>query len=151
MEINTKAYGKIEVDDEQFLHFPSGLFGFEGLREFALIDAEQQPFFWLQSLEVEKIAFILIHPNIFNPDYNPHVPESELREIGLNGADDANFLLFAIVTIPQDQKRMTANLQGPVIINKTTKIGRQFISSSTQWKIRHNIIEELATERDNSC
>jgi len=151
MEINTKAYGKINIDDKQVLTFPSGLFGFESLTEYALLDAEQQPFFWLQSLEVEQIAFILINPIIFRPDYDPAVHEDELLEIGLTDNDDDDFLLFSIVTIPADQSRMTANLQGPIVINKDTKIGRQFISTCADWKVRHNIIEELAAERNNSC
>ncbi len=151
MEIKTKAYGLINIDDKQILHFPNGLFGFEKLNDFALLDAEQQPFFWLQSLEVEQIAFILINPIIFRPDYDPSVVNSELEEIGLINGEDENVLLFSIVTIPADQSRMTANLQGPVIINKEKKIGRQFISTCSDWKVRHNIIEELASERNNSC
>lgn len=151
MEINTKAYGPIEIDSKQIINFPSGLFGFESLNEFALLDAEQQPFFWLQSLEVEQIAFILINPMIFRPDYDPSVVIDELEEIGLKTNDDENILLFSIVTIPEDQSRMTANLQGPVIINKEARVGRQFISTCPDWKVRHNIIEELASERNNSC
>ncbi|MBI9099189.1 MAG: flagellar assembly protein FliW [Spirochaetaceae bacterium] len=151
MEIKTKAYGAIDINDKQIIQFPNGLFGFESLREFALLDAEQQPFFWLQSIEVEQIAFILINPMIFRSDYNPSIAEGELDVIDLKDYDDENSLLFSIVTIPADQSRMTANLQGPVIINKETKIGRQFISTSSEWKVRHNIIEELASERNNSC
>lgn len=151
MEINTKAYGTIEIDDKQILKFPTGLFGFETLHDFALLDAEQQPFFWLQSLDVEQIAFILINPLIFRSDYEPSVVDDELQDIGLSGKDDENLLLLSIVTIPEDQNQMTANLQGPVIINKITKMGRQFISTCPEWKVRHNIIEELSSERNNSC
>lgn len=151
MEIKTKAYGSINIDDKQIIHFPNGLFGFESLNEFALLDAEQQPFFWLQSLEVEQIAFILINPLIFRPDYDPSVVNNELEEIGLSDKDDENLLLFSIVTIPADQSRMTGNLQGPIIINKDTKIGRQFISTCSDWKVRHNIIDELSSERNSTC
>ncbi len=151
MEINTKAYGTIEINEKQIIHFPSGIFGFESLRDFALLDAEQQPFFWLQSLEVEQIAFILINPLIFRPDYTPSIVERELEDIGLGGKDDVNSLLFAIVTIPADQNKMTANLQGPVVINKENKVGRQFISTSSDWKVKHLIFEELASERNDSC
>ncbi len=151
MKINTKAYGAIDIDEKQVLHFPAGIFGFESLRDFALLDAQQQPFFWLQSLEVEKIAFILIDPIIFRSDYKLEINKRELEEIGLKGKDDKNILLFSIVTIPVDQNKMTANLQGPVVINKENKMGRQFISTCSDWKVRHNIIEELASERNNVC
>ncbi|RQV98510.1 MAG: flagellar assembly protein FliW [Calditrichaeota bacterium] len=151
MEIMTKAYGAVEIDEKQIIHFPSGLFGFETLREFALLDAEQKPFFWLQSLEVEQIAFVLINPIIFRPDYKPMVVEDELLELGLENEEEEKVLLFSIVTIPSDQKLMTANLQGPVLINRETRRGRQFISTSSEWKVRHNIMDELAAQRNNSC
>lgn len=151
MEINTKAYGTIDIDEKQIIHFPFGLFGFESLRDFALLDAEQKPFFWLQSLDVEQIAFILINPRIFRPDYSPSIVSDELQDIGLDDENDENGLLFAIVTIPADQSRMTANLQGPVMINRESKNGRQFISASPEWKVRHNILEELAAQRNDTC
>jgi flagellar assembly factor FliW len=151
MEIMTKAYGAVDIDEKQIIHFPSGLFGFETLREFALLDAEQKPFFWLQSLEVEQIAFILINPIIFRPDYKPEIVKEELQELGLRNEDDDRYLLFSIVTIPADQSQMTANLQGPVVINRENRWGKQFISTSQDWKVRHNIMKELASQRNNSC
>lgn len=151
MEIMTKAYGAIDIDEKQILHFPAGLFGFETLRDFALLDAEQKPFFWLQSLEVEQIAFILINPLIFRPDYKPDILKEELEDLGLDNKNDERALLFSIVTIPADQSQMTANLQGPVIINRETRWGKQFISTNQEWKVRHNIMEELSTQRNNSC
>ena len=105
----------------------------------------------MQSLEVEQIAFVLINPLIFRPDYQPMIIEEELKELGLDDKDDERSLLFAIVTIPEDQKQMTANLQGPVLINRENRWGKQFISTSPDWKVRHNIIEELAAQRNNSC
>lgn len=151
MEINTKPYGTVVIDEKQIIHFPNGLFGFESLRDFALMDAEQKPFFWLQSLEVEQIAFILVDPHIFRPDYNPAIITEELQEIDVDDSEEDRALLFAIVTIPSDQSRMTANLQGPVVINRDNRKGRQFISTDPAWKVRHNIIEEMAAQRNNSC
>ena len=71
MQIKSKAYGPIEIDDRQLIRFPSGLFGFETLSDFALLDAAQQPFYWLQSVDVEQVAFVLIKPTIFRTDYRP--------------------------------------------------------------------------------
>ena len=66
-------------------------------------------------------------------------------------SDAPAWLLFAIVTIPEDSRRMTANLQGPVIINRRTRVGRQFISPSPRWGIRHFILEEMELVRQGSC
>lgn len=149
MRVNTKAYGQIDVDERHRIHFPFGILGFEKLKEYLLLDALQQPFYWLQSLEVPEIAFVLINPNIFRPDYNIEVPETELEEIGIDKEED--LLHFAIVTIPEDQAKMTANLQGPIIINKKQRLGRQSISVNPKWKVRHLILEELSALRNKAC
>ena len=149
MQVNTKPFGQIDVDERQKIVFPHGLFGFENLHDFVLLDASQQPFFWLQSMEVVEIAFVLIDPRLFRSDYELDVDAEELSEIGL--ADTKDRIDFAIVTIPENSSKMTANLQGPVIINRRTKVGRQSISRNKKWKVRHLIMDELKALEQESC
>jgi flagellar assembly factor FliW len=151
MQVLTKAYGKIEVDERQKIFFPGGLLGFENLKDYLLLDAAQQPFYWLQSLDVPEIAFVMINPEIFRPDYLPEVSKSELEEIGLQNSKSENSLVFTIVTIPEEHSRMTANLQGPIIINRKLKSGRQCISTNNDYKTQHYVLEELAAEKDSVC
>ncbi|MDR1250062.1 MAG: flagellar assembly protein FliW [Treponema sp.] len=142
MKIATKAYGRIEVDERQKIRFPLGLLGFEPLKEYALLDAERQPFYWLQSLDVEQVAFILINPFLFRPDYELDIDDEDLRDIGLSGPDKA--LIFSVVTIPSDGSPMTANLQGPLVINQDIRIGKQAILTDPRWKTKHDIMSELS-------
>jgi flagellar assembly factor FliW len=122
MRIDTKAYGSVDVDERQKIEFPYGILGFEKLKSYVLLDAPQQPFYWLQAL---------------------------LEEIGID--DLEKILNFAIVTIPQNPMEMTANLQGPIIINKETRVGRQSISTNPEWGVRHPILKELAAIRQQPC
>jgi len=149
MQVHTKAYGKIEVDERQRIDFPYGILGFENFHNFILLDAQQQPFYWLQSLDVAEIAFVLIEPTIFRPDYTPDVPQEELHDIDIEKKED--MLVLTIVTIPENYQDMTANLQGPILINREKRIGRQSISQNQNWKIRHKILDELARERNEVC
>jgi flagellar assembly factor FliW len=149
MEVLTKAYGNIEVDERQIIQFPIGLFGFEQFHKYVLLDASQQPFYWLQSMDVQEIAFVLIDPFLFRPDYSIDIPDEELAEIGITKTDE--ILVFSIVTIPENQNLMTANLQGPIIINRTERVGRQFISSNTKWQVKHLILEELSMAGGSTC
>jgi len=141
MKINTKAFGEIEIDDKQKVIIPQGLFGFEDYTEYVLFDAEHEPFYWLQSVQETEIAFIVINPFLFRKDYEANVTNEELAEIGITSAENA--LVFVIVTIPQDGGNMTANLQGPVIINKDNMTAMQAILSDSKWKTKHDIISEL--------
>jgi flagellar assembly factor FliW len=149
MKVLTRPYGEIEIEDRQRISFPRGIFGFEDLRQFILMDATTQPFYWLQSAERVEVAFVLIDPRFFCPDYTPDVDPSELEEIGI--ADPGDVLVLAIVTIPEAARKMTANLQGPLIINRRTHVGRQSISTNPRWGIRHTIVDELAQARQRSA
>jgi len=142
MKVETKAFGSIEVDDKQKVILPQGLFGFEDYNQYVLLDADHQPFFWLQSVDMQEIAFILINPFLFRKDYEVNITNEELAQIGLTSPENA--LIFVIVTIPQDGGPMTANLQGPIVINKQTMTGMQAILSDSRWRTKHDIIAELA-------
>lgn len=148
MRVVTKAHGEIEVDERQKITFPQGILGFEDLKDYVMFDAAQPPFYWLQSVDRVEIAFVLIDPAIFRPDYSPDVDPEELSEIGIQSASD--MIVFAIVTIPADSKLMTANLQGPVIINRQTRVARQLVSPNPKWGVRHLILEEMKV-RQGSC
>ncbi|MDR0301794.1 MAG: flagellar assembly protein FliW [Treponema sp.] len=141
MKVNSKAFGLIEVDDRQKITIPEGLYGFEDYKEYVLMDAEHQPFFWLQSLTEKDIAFILINPFIFRPDYELNITNEEIEDIGITSPEKA--LIFAIVTIPPDGSAMTANLQGPLIINRDNMTGKQGILADVRWNTRHDIVAEL--------
>jgi flagellar assembly factor FliW len=141
VKVNTKAYGLIEVDDNQKISFPQGLFGFESLKDYVLLNAEQEPFFWLQSIDDEHIAFVLINPFLFRPDYEMNIDNEELFSIGIKDPDRA--VIFSIVTIPADTGAMTANLQGPIVINRDNHLGIQAVLSDSRWKIKHDIVAEL--------
>ena len=148
MKVATKAYGLIEVNERQRITFPYGLLGFESFKEYALLDAERQPFYWLQSLDVEQIAFVLINPFLFRPDYEMNIDNEELLPIGIT--DPGKALIFSIVTIPSDGSPMTANLQGPLVINRDNRLGVQSVLTDSRWKTKHDIIAELSASKQTA-
>jgi flagellar assembly factor FliW len=145
MRVKTKAYGDLDVDDRQLVSFPSGLLGFEQFKDYILLDARQKPFFYLQSLDVAELAFILIDPFLFRSDYSLDVSDEALGEIGVSSPTDT--LVFAVVTVPGDGSPVTANLMGPVIINKRNRRGMQAVLTDPRWKVKHDIMGELASPR----
>ena len=149
MLVESKAFGEIEVDQRQVLSFPTGLFGFEQHHEFALLDAAQPPFYWLQSTTDREVAFVLLDPLVFRPDYTLDVDAAELADIGIDAGPDA--LCFAIVTIPENVSEMTANLQGPVVVNRHDRVARQLISHNPAWQVRHGVFEEIETAQRQIC
>lgn len=151
MIVDTKAFGPMEIDIRQKLTFPWGIYGFEQTHEYVLMDAQQHPFYWLQSTDSRDIAFVLISPTVLRPYYDPKLDPSDYKSLGLYGPEDTRQLLLSIVTIPEDRSAMTVNLQGPLVVNKETRIGRQCISLDDSFMVRHNILEEMGTLAKESC
>ena len=149
MIIETKAFGPMEIDERQIIQFRTGILGFTHLKEYALIDSQQPPFFILQAIQDRDTSFIIMSPEVFRSDYGLDLASDELDE--LEWEDDEELLVMAIVTIPQDGSPITANLQGPVIINKQKRLGKQAIQLSPIWKTRHLVLEEMAHKGGAPC
>ena len=141
MEVQTKTRGTVHVEDDHILTFPNGLFGFEEYHRYALIDAEYEPFFWLQSLDERELAFILVDPFLIAKDYELDVDDKTLAEIELDSPADV--VVFAIVTVPASGGPVTANLQGPLVINRKNRQALQVILADTHWTTKHNILKAL--------
>lgn len=142
MRVQTKAFGTVEIDDRQVIRFTRGVFGFETLQAYALLDAKEPPFYWLQSLDDVQTAFVLVNPYVIRPDYVLNVSEADLNE--LRNPSEEDVLVFAIVTIPRgDVRGMTANLQGPIVVNRSERLAKQCISLDPLWTTKHGILEEL--------
>ena len=142
MQIDTKPFGPLKIEERQIIAFPSGVFGFEHHTQFALLDAHP-PFFWLQSLSNVNPAFLMINPYLFRPDYVLEIPDSDYAELGSPPEED--ILVFAIVTVPERPEDLTANLQGPIVINRSSRVGKQSIHRDPQWHTKHRILEQTPT------
>lgn len=140
--IETKAYGSVSVSEKQLMDFPDGLYGFEQYRKYALLDAHRRPFYWLQSLDEVAVAFVLINPYVFRRDFVLDISDDDYEKIGSPKEEDV--LVFAVVTIPAEGGGITANLQGPLVINRVRRVGRQAISLDPRWHTKHAVLEEMA-------
>lgn len=160
MKINSRALGPIEIDERQIITFPHGILGFESCTKFALLDASQPPFYWLQSLDNTETAFVMISPDVFRDDFELSLLGGELDVIGVDQTEDgdlilkdgsaAELLVLAIVTVSANRNEMSANLQGPVIINSKEHIGTQGIQTDGRWLTKHFILEEMNAKKQKA-
>jgi flagellar assembly factor FliW len=135
MKIMTKAFGEIEVSEKQRLVFSEGIFGFEDIHEYILIDSnEGSPFFWLQAEKIAEIAFVVIEPTLIVTDYDLKADEKDLSDLEISNKED--MLLLSIVTINEDPNDITVNLLGPLVINKKNHRAKQIISTTDEYSVR---------------
>jgi len=141
MEVLTKTNGVVQVQGDKILTFEEGLFGFEDYKKFALIDSEYEPFIWLQSIENQNLAFLIIDPFLVCSSYEADIDDSSLAKIGVTKPEDV--VIMTIVTVPQDGSAITANFQGPLVINKQNKKCLQVILTDNRWTTKVDIVQTL--------
>jgi flagellar assembly factor FliW len=136
MKCTSTRFGLFEVPDESIICFPSGLLGFPEQRRYVILDHDTDaPFKWLQSVEEPGLAFVILDPATFHPDYQVDLPDDALAEI--RAGEREGFALVVILTIPSDDPgRITANLRGPLVISHQTKLGKQLVLSE-DFPTRH--------------
>lgn len=143
IKVKTTRFGEIEVEEKDVLTMPSGIIGFPDLNRYILIDHDKKdsPFKWLQSLDDGAIAFVVINPLLFKPDYTVEVSEAEVSDLAMEQEEDA--VISVIVTMPSNPANMTANLKAPLVFNLKNRMGKQIILNTSQYTTRHNIMEEV--------
>ena len=144
MNIDTKPYGTIEIDQSKTVNFDQGLFGFEDKTDYVIIGKqEEQPFEWLQSLHDPELAFVIIQPHFIRENYQLSVLPDDLQDVGADDTQDV--ITYVIVTIPEDPDQMTVNLKGPLIVNQQTFQGKQVINQVDEYTVRHRVVDESTT------
>ena len=135
--VESKLLGTLSVPVTQTYQFSSGIYGFPKAIRFALVPAERSGFFWLQSLDFEALAFLLVDPFQFVEDYSVELVQGDLDE--LQAADPAEVLVLAILTLPKsDDDETTVNLQGPIALNVVERVGRQVVIES-EYGLRERV------------
>jgi flagellar assembly factor FliW len=147
IKMQTANFGELEVNPDDVVIFPHGLPAFESLRQFVIIGHQPgSPFHFLQSLEEGRITFVLAEPAVFFPWYQVQLAKSDLADVGVEEEGEA--VILVIVTIPEEPKKMTANLQAPLVINGKRKLAKQVILSHSNYTTRHLLLPE---EKQAAC
>ena len=150
MQILTKVFGEIVIDDDKIIHFPKGIIGFPELKEFTLVHDEEkgtESIHWLQSIQEPAFAMPVMDPLIVCPDYNPEADDELLDAIGEIVPEE--LLVLVTVTVPKDLTQMTVNLKGPIVINAAEKKAIQIIVEGDEYKVKypiHDILKKKAGE-----
>ena len=123
------------ADELPELNFASGLPGFPDARRFVLvrIGDELSPFSVLRSLDGSPedgaaIEFVVTHPGLFFPDYAPEID------------DDTAERLLVIVTVTDPVATSTANLLGPIVVNRHTRAAAQAVLGASGYNTREALV-----------
>lgn len=151
VEIDTRVFGKIAVEDEKIIRFEEGILGFPDLTDFTLIydvdKGSDASIKWLQSINEPGFALPVMNPELVMPGYTPVFDRSLIESLGDN-LDSDNILIFVTVTIPKnDITKTTVNLKAPIIVSVENRKAVQVITEGEAYSVKYAIYDVLQAQK----
>lgn len=141
MNIKTRDFGEIEVNEKDIISFKEKIFGFEDYNDFVMLfdDEVGNSFGWLQSVEEAEVCFLVANPTVLDVEYVPVVTQQTLKAL------DGEFNeVWLVMTAGECLENSTVNMKSPVVINSTNGFAAQVILED-DYEIRYRIFgKEIA-------
>lgn len=137
MVIDTKFFGKISCEEQEFIHFKEGLFGFEDKKDYVPLPFEEDSdaVICLQSVDRPETAFVVMNPFLLDETYHPMIQEVDKKAIGSPKEEDISY--YVICVVRETVAESTVNLKCPVVVNAVTREAKQVILEGTKYKFHH--------------
>ncbi|BAT71411.1 flagellar assembly factor FliW [Thermosulfidibacter takaii ABI70S6] len=145
MKVITDRFGVIDVKEEAIITMVEPILGFPYAKRYVLLDhREGSPFKWLQSVDDGSLAFVVINPKLVKPDYVVPIDKEDAEKLEIEKPEDAE--VYVMVVIPEDPRKMTVNLRGPIVINKRKRLAKQIVIPDDSYPVKYPVIRE-----ENAC
>lgn len=136
IKVHTTNFGELDIPEDKVIEFREGIPGFPHIQKFAILEFENlRPFQYLQALGEPPIALLVVNPFLLHPAYRFDISSSDMEDIRTGRPEEVT--VFAVATIPEDPARATVNLMAPILINETSRCGKQVILLDSQYSVRH--------------
>jgi flagellar assembly factor FliW len=141
MKFTAARFGEIEIKEKEIIIFPKGILGFSQLTRYVVVEKDEfLPFKWFQSVEDPKVAFVIIDPRRFFPNYKLEINEKELEE--LNYTNSSDLITYVIITVTPDVNLASADLLGPLVINPKKRLAKQAVMPNSPYTTKHYLLDE---------
>ncbi|MBX5467178.1 MAG: flagellar assembly protein FliW [Firmicutes bacterium] len=137
MQIATRFHGAMEVREEDIIVLDHPILGFGEAQRFVLYPHRDSPFLFLQSVDFGPLCFIVIDPLVVVRDYQ--IPAQDVTDLG----PPEEWAVLCLCTM--DKRQITVNLRSPVVINKNTRHGGQYVLS-VPYPFQFPIWQEAAVD-----
>lgn len=134
---NSRKIGSFEYDQADVLTFPKGLAGFEKETSFIPVHKDgYEPVVFLQSLSSPELCFLTLPVNCVDRGYELRILNEDLQVIAPScdhkPPATEDLACLAIVCLPE-QGEATANLLGPLVVNRKSRVAIQAIRDDSKY------------------
>lgn len=126
--------GEPASSPEPAVAFPDGLLGFPEVQRYLLMSTELEGVYWLQAKGYSPLSFVLADPFALVPGFSLDLDDSDLGILA--DSDPADLAVLVILTLRGQGRDVTANLQGPVVVDMKRRVGRQIVLADSEWGVR---------------
>ena len=135
----TRHFGTLSIPPDQVITLSPGLPGFADCHHYFLVEGHfPPPFLGLQCLDRPDLAFVVMDPRHLLADYQLAPLPGILQKLGAASPED--LLVLVLLTLPPGRPReMTANLMAPLVINRQTRQGQQFILDNPNYTLKYPV------------
>lgn len=139
------------------IEFPNGLIGLDEWQKFVVISHPAGGSLrLLQSLEDTRVSLILMPSLEILPDYRLALSEVDAQTLqysqgaGQVAPGTPDISVYCILSIQEEPFTVTANLLGPLVINRNSGLGVQVIASDSNYNPRHPLITGNPPENEST-
>ncbi|HEY2412253.1 MAG TPA: flagellar assembly protein FliW, partial [Pirellulaceae bacterium] len=112
MQIETRHFGPVKVEADDFVLFPRGIVAFEDCRHWVLLGDDENPTLaWLQSVSRPEVALPVVSPRRFVPEYAVRLARGQLAPLEFSQFDQ----VFVLTIVSQSDGDFTLNLKAPLV------------------------------------
>jgi len=146
VKLKTRDFGQIDIEEEKVIVMPFGMPGFPDAKRFVILDREEtRPFLWYQCVDDPELAFVIINPNLFMPDYAVDL-KAVLRDMSWKDPEEGDLSIYAIVNASEGvPEKITANLIGPIVVNTRKKEATQMVISGSPYSHKQSVFHALGS------
>jgi len=137
MEINTRDFGIVEVEEDAIYEFEDGLYGFEDVKRFAIFEKsfDEVSFLYLQAIDTIVPCFLVFEPWDLHPDYRPVMTKEDMEICQIDDIEELIFLVIA--SVPSAVAELSINIKSPVVLNPKTRKARQVILQNPEYTVKY--------------
>lgn len=134
MNIETRDFGEVEIDESTIISIPSGILGFEEVKRYTLLSPLGEDTFpmWLQAVDSAEPCFVVYDPMLIYPDYRFEITDDEQAELKID--ENTPYRCIAVAIVPDNYKETTINLRCPIVINTRDNIAAQIMLEDYDFK-----------------
>lgn len=128
-------FADADVDPADVMTFPDGIPGYEGWKQFVLVDVPDfAPLRVLHSVNSSEPCFLVVDPRTVLPSYRYSLgPADRLR---LGARDEHALVWLAIVSVLEGGE-IAVNLRAPIVIDPVRMVGRQVMPNDCVYPLQY--------------